>query len=199
MAQEVRWSTKRRRQEILDAERFMESMGVPLSSCPSQADQEIVRIKWTWSNWVGGWTSSDPFKTAVRKVQLSRGQFEPGEVEFLKAAWAGKVMRGKSIANPRRESCLRSWTYRDQRSPKLTRSLRKLSRTARASIRSFCACVLFILTQILACWVDQLTLVRRCALRSRIWLLLRPCRKRAAGRREGHPGREEWWGCIGLQ
>jgi glycerol-3-phosphate dehydrogenase len=91
MAQELRWSAKRRRQEILDTERFMESMGVPLGSRPSQADQEIVNIKWAWSNWVGGWSSSDPFKMAVSRVQFSRAQFEPGEVEFLKAVWVAKA------------------------------------------------------------------------------------------------------------
>lgn len=91
MAQELRWSAKRRRQEIFDTERFMESMGVPLGSRPSQADQEVVNIKWAWNNWVGNWSSSDPLKVAVRKVQLSRAQFEPGEVEYLKAAWASKA------------------------------------------------------------------------------------------------------------
>ena len=91
MAQELHWPAKRRRQEILDTERFMESMGVPLGSRPSQADQAAVNIKWAWNNWVGGWSSSDPFKAAVRRVQLSRAQFEPGEVELLKAAWASKA------------------------------------------------------------------------------------------------------------
>jgi glycerol-3-phosphate dehydrogenase len=91
MAQELRWSAKRRRQETLDTEGFMESMGVPLGSRPSQADQEIVNTKWAWNNWVGGWSSSDPFKTTARRVQLSRAQFEPGEVELLKAAWASNA------------------------------------------------------------------------------------------------------------
>ena len=91
MAQELRWTAKRRRQEICDTERFMESMGVPLGSRPSQADQEVVNVKWAWNNWVGSWSSSDPLKAAVRRVQLSRAQFEPGEVELLKAAWASKA------------------------------------------------------------------------------------------------------------
>jgi hypothetical protein len=84
MAQELQWSTKRQRQEIVDAETFMESMGVPLGSQPTMAES----IRWAWTNWIGGWRSSDPFKAAVKRVQLSRAQFEPGEVELLKAAWA---------------------------------------------------------------------------------------------------------------
>ena len=75
----------------------MESMGVPLGHRPSQPDQGMVNIKWAWNNWVGGWTSSDPFKTVVRRSRLSRAQFEPGEVEFLKAAWAGKAGDEKII------------------------------------------------------------------------------------------------------
>ena len=75
----------------------MESMGVPLGHRPSQAGQGLVGIKWAWNNWVGGWTSPDPFKTVVRRSRLSRAQFEPGEVEFLKAAWAGKAGDEKII------------------------------------------------------------------------------------------------------
>lgn len=91
MTQELHWSAKRRRQEITDTQNFMESMGVPLGSRPSLADQAAVSSTWAWNNWVGGWKSADPFKTAMRRVQLSRAQFEPGEVELLKAAWAGRV------------------------------------------------------------------------------------------------------------
>jgi len=91
MAQELHWSAKRQRQEIIDTETFMESMGVPLGSRPSLADQPGVGFKWTWNNWVGGWSSADPFKTAVKRMQHSRAQFEPGEVELLKAAWANKA------------------------------------------------------------------------------------------------------------
>ena len=97
MAQELQWSAKRQRQEIIDTERFMESMGVPLGSRPSLADQAGVSNKWAWSKWAGGWSSADPFKTAVRRVQLSRAHFEPGEVELLKAAWASNAGDGRKI------------------------------------------------------------------------------------------------------
>lgn len=91
MAQELHWSAKRQRQEIVDTEQFMESMGVSLGSRPSLVGQPAVSIRQTWNNWVGGWGSADPFKTALKTVQFSRAQFEPGEVELLKAAWASKA------------------------------------------------------------------------------------------------------------
>ena len=97
MAQELRWSAKRRRQEIFDTEIFMESMGVPLGSRPSQADQEVENVKWGWISWVWSWSSPDPLKAAVRRVQFSRAQFESGEVELLKAAWASKAGNERKI------------------------------------------------------------------------------------------------------
>ena len=88
MAEELHWSTKRQRQEIVDTEKFMESMGVPLGSRPSLTEQPASSIKSAWDHWVGGWSSTDPLKTGVKRVQISRAQFEAGEIELLKAAWA---------------------------------------------------------------------------------------------------------------
>ena len=61
-------------------------MGVPLGSRPSLAGQAAVS-----NTWAGGWGSADPFKTAVRRVQLSRAHLDPGEVELLKAAWTSNA------------------------------------------------------------------------------------------------------------
>ena len=88
MVQELHWSGQRQRQEIVDAERFMRSMGIPLGSRPSLTDHPAVSGKWAWDNWVGGWGPTNPLKMGVKRVKLSRVQFEPGEVAFLKAAWA---------------------------------------------------------------------------------------------------------------
>jgi len=163
MAQELRWSAKRRRQEILDTERFMESMGVPLGSRPSQADHEVVNIKWVWNNWVWGWTSPDPFKTSVRRVQLSRAQFEPGEVEFLKAAWAGKAGDERKID---RESA-RGAILEKLDVPGLTES--EVDKIIAGVVKDresvdqeeFLRVRLVYLDQKnWACWVDQLTSVR---------------------------------------
>ena len=51
MAEELHWSAKRQRQEIVDTEKFMESMGVPLGSRPSLTDQPTLGVKWAWDNW----------------------------------------------------------------------------------------------------------------------------------------------------
>jgi glycerol-3-phosphate dehydrogenase len=87
MAQELGWSANRRRQEMRDAEVFMESMGVP----------RLASARSGWTSWFGsggrvGWWGTDG---TARRVLLSRAQFAAGEVELLKAAWASSVGDGR--------------------------------------------------------------------------------------------------------
>ena len=184
MAQELRWSAERRRQEIFDTERFMESMGVPLGSRPSQADQEVDNIKWAWSNWVWSWSSPDPLKAAARRVQLSPAQFESGEVELLKAAWASKAGDERKID---RESA-RDVILEKLGVPGLTESgvdktiVEVVKDREGVDQEEFLRVRPFFLA--IVEWNNQ-PWYDRCVLRSRTWLLLRHYRKRPADRRGG--------------
>ena len=60
-----------------------------LSPCRTTTDNLNLMQTIRAGSWgVGSWSSADPLKTGMKRAQLSRAQFEPGEVELLKAAWA---------------------------------------------------------------------------------------------------------------
>lgn len=98
MGDELGWSKGRRNKEIRDAEIFMESMGVPFGA-------RRYRVGWRESaaNWVG-WLArvarggsgaamdDEVIAGAVRHAaSISRAQFDPGEVDRLKASFGKRV------------------------------------------------------------------------------------------------------------
>jgi glycerol-3-phosphate dehydrogenase len=98
MGDELGWSKSRRNKEIRDAEIFMESMGVPFGA-------RRYRVGWRESatNWVG-WLSrvarggsgaamdDEVIAGAVRHAaSISRAQFDPGEIDRLKASFGRRV------------------------------------------------------------------------------------------------------------
>jgi len=98
MGDELGWSKGRRNKEIRDAEIFMESMGVPFGS---------RRYRVGWREWAGAWAmwlgrvargesgaamDEEIIAGAVRHTaSISRAQFEPGEVDRLKASFSKKT------------------------------------------------------------------------------------------------------------
>jgi glycerol-3-phosphate dehydrogenase len=98
MGDELGWSKRRRNMEIRDAEIFMESMGVPFGA-------RRYRVGWrewaaNWAVWLGrvirggsGAAMDDEvIAGAVRHAaSISRAQFDPGEIDRLKASFTKRV------------------------------------------------------------------------------------------------------------
>ncbi|KIM23464.1 hypothetical protein M408DRAFT_11495 [Serendipita vermifera MAFF 305830] len=98
MGDELGWSKARRNKEIRDAEIFMESMGVPFGS---------RRYRVGWREWIGAWAvwagriargangaalDDEVIAGAVRHTaSISRAQFEPGEIDRLKASFSRRT------------------------------------------------------------------------------------------------------------
>jgi len=98
MGDELGWSKSRRNKEIRDAEVFMESMGVPFGA---------RRYRVGWREWAANWVAwigrvargvsgeamdEEVIAGAVRYMaNISRAQFDPGEIERLRASFAKRV------------------------------------------------------------------------------------------------------------
>jgi C-terminal domain of alpha-glycerophosphate oxidase len=98
MGDELGWSKRRRNKEIRDAEIFMESMGVPFGA---------RRYRVGWREWAAGWAGwlarvarggsgaamdDEVIAGAVRHAaSISRAQFDPGEIDRLKASFGRRV------------------------------------------------------------------------------------------------------------
>lgn len=85
MAQELNWTTTRKREELRRGVQFLESMGLrgvpdnPLTTTP-------VWVDWVWNKLVGSPTSP-PFIA----TKYSRAQFEAGELDQIRAAFLARA------------------------------------------------------------------------------------------------------------
>lgn len=84
MAEERKWTSQRKAAELEDAVRFLASMGLPPGAAPTQRPHSLLE---KLEGALGLPVSRR--RRAAPEMMYSRAQFETGEVEQLKAAFAG--------------------------------------------------------------------------------------------------------------
>lgn len=107
MAEEFNWSLSRKRQELKNGTAFLASMGLPSGAkIPeieprglSERVESLLRWGVGW-NWILG---SGPKRGKAQNVMYSRAQFEAGEIDMLRAAFAQRATVVSPVNNARAE------------------------------------------------------------------------------------------------
>jgi glycerol-3-phosphate dehydrogenase len=105
MAEEFNWSLSRKRQELKNGTAFLASMGLPSGAkIPEIEPRGILERVGSLLRWGVGWDwilGSGPKGGKVQSVMYSRAQFEAGEIDLLRAAFAQRATVISSINNAR--------------------------------------------------------------------------------------------------
>jgi len=105
MAEEFNWSLSRKRQELKNSTAFLASMGLPSGAkIPEIEPRGLLERVESLLRWGVGWDwiLGNGLKGGkVQSVMYSRAQFEAGEIDMLRAAFAQRATVVSPINNAR--------------------------------------------------------------------------------------------------